>query len=197
MERQPGAEKAIRQELVGERVVLRRHRDGDAASIFEAAWESKDALSLWGHWFHPEYSIAETEQWVKTRAEAWDKGAEYAFAIEDRAGGEFIGGCGINRIDRLNLFANLGYWVRSGRAGQGIATESARLLASFAFSDLGLLRVEIVAAVGNHASQRVAQKTGARREGVLRNRLRLRSGPTDAVMFSLVPEDLAEGGGKE
>ncbi|HUT52178.1 MAG TPA: GNAT family N-acetyltransferase [bacterium] len=180
----------IRTELAGERVLLRRHRAGDAQAIFDAAWESKDALSLWGHWFHAEYSPAETEQWVNSRAEAWEKGEEYAFAIEDQMTGEFLGGCGINRIDRLNLFANLGYWVRSGRAGQGIATEATRLLASFAFTDLGLLRVEIVAAVENHASRRVALKTGARFEAVLRNRLRLRSGPTDAAMFSLIPEDI-------
>jgi ribosomal-protein-serine acetyltransferase len=185
------AKKEIRQELAGERVLLRRHRPEDARAIFDAAWESKDALLQWlWWWFHPEYSLAETEQWVSGRARAWDQGIEYAFVIEDRTTGEFHGGCGINRVDRLNLIANLGYWVRSGRAGQGIATEAARLLADFAFTDLGLVRVEIVVAVKNLASQRVAQKAGARWEAVLRNRLRLPSGPADAIMFSLIPEDM-------
>jgi ribosomal-protein-serine acetyltransferase len=184
------AKKEIRQELAGERVRLRRHRPGDARAIFDAAWESQEALLLWAHWFHPEYSLAETEQWVGSRAAAWDQGIEYAFVIEDRATGEILGGCGINRLDRWNLFANLGYWVRSGRTGQGIATEAARLLADFAFGDLGLARVEIVVAVKNLASQRVAQKAGAKWEAVLRNRLRLPSGPADAIMFSLIPEDI-------
>ena len=45
---------------------------------------------------------------------------------------------------------------------------------------------EIVIAVGNRRSQRVAEKVGALREGVLRSRLVLPSGPSDAVMYSLV-----------
>jgi len=43
-----------------------------------------------------------------------------------------------------------------------------------------------VIAVGNSRSQRVAEKIGATREGVLRSRLVLPSGPSDAVMYSLV-----------
>jgi RimJ/RimL family protein N-acetyltransferase len=44
--------------------------------------------------------------------------------------------------------------------------------------------------VDNQASQRVAQKAGATREGILRNRLISHTGIRDAVMFSLVPSDL-------
>ena len=51
-------------------------------------------------------------------------------------------------------------------------------------------RIEIVAAVGNRRSQRVAEKVGAAREGILRNRLKIGEVWHDAVMFSLVPDDL-------
>jgi ribosomal-protein-serine acetyltransferase len=47
-----------------------------------------------------------------------------------------------------------------------------------------------VAAVGNVHSQRVAEKIGATREGILRNRLTLGGKQVDAVMYSLIPEDL-------
>jgi RimJ/RimL family protein N-acetyltransferase len=59
-------------------------------------------------------------------------------------------------------------------------------VAEHAFQETDLMRLEIVCAVGNVRSQRVAEKVGALREGVLRNRLLLPSGPSDAVMFSLV-----------
>jgi ribosomal-protein-serine acetyltransferase len=39
-------------------------------------------------------------------------------------------------------------------------------------------------------SQRVAEKSGALREGVLRNRLLLHGKIHDAAMYSLTPEDL-------
>jgi RimJ/RimL family protein N-acetyltransferase len=52
-----------------------------------------------------------------------------------------------------------------------------------------LLRAEIVVAVGNTASLRAAEKSGARREGVLRNRITVGEKIFDAVMFSLTPQD--------
>jgi RimJ/RimL family protein N-acetyltransferase len=61
-----------------------------------------------------------------------------------------------------------------------------RLIADFAFRETDLLRLEIVCALGNVASQRVAERAGAVREGVLRHRLLLHGEPVDAVMYSLV-----------
>jgi RimJ/RimL family protein N-acetyltransferase len=63
-------------------------------------------------------------------------------------------------------------------------------VAKFGFAELGLQRIEILAAIPNIASQRVAEKAGAVREGVLRKRLLIRGVSQDAVMFSLVAEDL-------
>jgi ribosomal-protein-serine acetyltransferase len=82
--------------------------------------------------------------------------------------------------------------VRSRWAGRGIATASARLVAGFGFEHLGLNRVEIVAAQENVASIRVAEKAGARKEGRLRRRITVRDRIYDAVLFSLIPEELVE-----
>ena len=85
---------------------------------------------------------------------------------------------------------NLGYWVRTSATRNGIASKAARLVAQFGFEELGLHRIEIIAAIPNIASQRVAEKIGAVREAVLRKRLLIRDQSQDAVLFSLVPEDL-------
>ena len=63
--------------------------------------------------------------------------------------------------------------------------------ARFGFETLELRRVEIVVAAANVASARVAAKAGATREGVLRNRITIRGTSHDALMFSLIPSDLA------
>ena len=73
-----------------------------------------------------------------------------------------------------------------------MATAAARCLAAFGFRQLGLLRIEIVVATANTASQRVAEKLGATCEGVLRNRILVRDRVHDAVMFSLIPSDRIE-----
>jgi ribosomal-protein-serine acetyltransferase len=63
-----------------------------------------------------------------------------------------------------------------------------RLAARFGFEELKLRRIEIVVAVGNEASQRVAEKAGAKREGVLRNRLVVGDAAHDTMMNSFIPE---------
>jgi RimJ/RimL family protein N-acetyltransferase len=70
-------------------------------------------------------------------------------------------------------------------AGQGIAPRAVEQLAKWAFSQTDLHRLEIVAALGNTRSQRVAEKAGAIREGILRGRLWLHSTPHDAVLYSI------------
>ncbi|GAI29263.1 unnamed protein product, partial [marine sediment metagenome] len=71
-----------------------------------------------------------------------------------------------------------------------VASAAVRLLAQFGFKKLKLNRIEVKAAVGNKASQRVAEKIGAKREGILRNRMVVHDRVYDMVMFSLIPEDL-------
>ena len=83
----------------------------------------------------------------------------------------------------------LGYWVRTSRLRQGIATRTTLLLARFGFEQVNLNRIEIVAALENRASQGVAKKVGATREGILRHRLLLHGHAHDAVLFSLIPQD--------
>ena len=100
-----------------------------------------------------------------------------------------LGGCGLNHIDRSWNLANLVYWVRTSQTRKGIATRATRLLARFGCEVLELDRIEIVVAVGNEPSLRVAQKAGARREGVLRNRLHINGIGVEAVMHSLIPAD--------
>ncbi len=141
-------------------------------------------------WCHREYSFDESTSFVLSRKEAWQEGRDYTFVIFDVDTGDFVGGTGVNQINRVMQFGNLGHWVRSSRTGRGAATAAARLAARFGFEHLGLHRVEIVVHVENEASHRVAEKVGARREGLLRNRLLLHGEPRDAVMYSLVPADV-------
>jgi ribosomal-protein-serine acetyltransferase len=76
--------------------------------------------------------------------------------------------------------------VRTSATGHGVAAEAVRQVAAFAFGTTDLVRLEIVCAVGNEASQRVAERAGAMREGVPRHRLLLHGQSVDAVMYSLV-----------
>jgi RimJ/RimL family protein N-acetyltransferase len=57
---------------------------------------------------------------------------------------------------------------------------------------LGLERIELFAATGNPASQRVAERAGFTREAVLRAYWRRGDARQDMVAFGLLPDDRAE-----
>jgi RimJ/RimL family protein N-acetyltransferase len=123
----------------------------------------------------------------------WQVVTDREFGIFDYVSGEVLGCTGINQINQVNRFGNLGYWVRASRTGHGVASTAARLAARFGFARLGLVRLEVVPRTDNLASRRVAEKIGCRFEGVARRRLLYKGVPCDAAMYSLLAEDLAAG----
>jgi ribosomal-protein-serine acetyltransferase len=164
---------------------VRLYQQRDAEEMHVAALESVAEVYPWMVWCHSHSSLDEARQWVAVQEKLAKQGVAYEFAIFGK-GGRFLGGCGINQISTANRFANLGYWVRTSAMGRGVAPAAVRLVAEYAFRETDLIRLEIVCAVANTRSQRVAEKVGATREGVLRSRVMLPTGPSDAVMYSLV-----------
>ena len=162
-----------------------------AEEIYEAALASRQEIGQWLEWCHADYQIKDSQNFLATLPEAWARREAFGFSILDAATNRLLGSVGLNGFHALQPFANLGYWVRTDATRRGVASRATRCVAGWALRELGLRRVEIVAATGNVASQRVAEKAGARREGVLRQRLTIKGAPTDAVMFSFVAEDFA------
>ena len=176
--------------IENEGIKLRRVRPSDTESLFEAVTESISELSPWMPWCTKDYSIKESRIWCESREGAWNKKEAYDFLMIDKQEGALLGVCGLNNINEEVKLANLGYWVRSSRTGRGIASETVPMLAEFGFDNLNLNRIEIVAAEENLISQHVAEKAGALREGLLRQRLFVHGKSLDAFMFSLIPMDI-------
>ena len=170
-------------------ICLRRFDEDDVPELYAAACESLGELSASMTWCHPGYSVEDSRAFVRTSGRQWEDREHFSFAICDAEDGTFLGSAGLSHMNAVHKFANLGYWVRTSHAGRGIATAATRLLARWAFAELKLRRLEIVVAANNKPSQRVAEKAGARREGVLRQRLILGGQQLDAILYALVPLD--------
>jgi len=165
-------------------VLIRPYRLDDAQAVAEAALGSIAELQPWMPWCHPTYSLADSQSWLEIQVPAFEHGTAFEFAIIS-GDGRYLGGCGLNQIDTANHRANLGYWVRSTATRQGVASDAVRALRDWAFQTTDLIRLEIVVAVGNLPSHRVAEKVGAAREGILQRRILLYGEARDATMFSL------------
>jgi ribosomal-protein-serine acetyltransferase len=160
-------------------------RPEDAEALAAAVLESLPELIPWMEWASDAYTVDSARQWIADQPAKFESRTAFEFFIKD-ASGALLGVCGINRISAPpQRFANLGYWVRSSATGKGIAPAAVRRLAEWAFRETDLIRQEIVVAVGNERSRRVAEKAGGTFEGTLRSRLWIH-GPQDAHMYSLV-----------
>lgn len=169
-------------ELRGEGVTLRAPIEDDASTIVHAIQSSLDDLARWMPWAVPDYDIEAARGWI-----AGETGDAHRFVMVD-SNGEVVGSCGLNGISELNRSGNLGYWVRSDRAGRGLATEATRLLRRFGHDVAELHRIEVIMSVHNEASRRVAEKAGAHYEGVRRGALRLHGEFHDAHSWSFLPD---------
>ncbi|MCH7979644.1 MAG: GNAT family N-acetyltransferase [Acidobacteria bacterium] len=166
-------------------VSIRPYELTDVPALYEAARESVETVHPWLPWCHPAYTSDESRTWVERQVSTFQAGKEFNFVISSEKG-TFLGGCGLNGIDQTDRRANLGYWVRSTATGRGAATAATQLLVQWAFQNTDLIRLEVVVSTKNLASLRVAERAGAVREGILRNRLLLHGEPHDAIMLSFV-----------
>ena len=142
---------------------------------------------------HP-YTHEDAHAWFQLAAEGWQGGGLASFAIEVEGISGSVGGTGVRWLDGLDEGgAEIGYWVAEEARGMGVATAATRLAAAWAFeADPELVRLQLRADVENPASNRVAEKAGFTREGVLRaQRYNARLGRrTDFVMWSLLRGEL-------
>jgi RimJ/RimL family protein N-acetyltransferase len=162
--------------LAADGVVLRVRSDGDASWITEA------------------YNDADIAQFIvgTPQPRRWASATEAEFVIADAARDEPLGLVSLRIADGDPGLAAVGYWLRQEARGQGAATVAVQLIARWAFKELGVQRLELTTAPKNVTSQRVAERAGFTREGVLRELTPAtkNNGRRDAVLYSLLPADL-------
>lgn len=177
------------QEITDGVILIRPFHLDDAEETYRAVRESLTGLKPWMSFAYDGYSLSDSKEFIRITRARWEEGTLYAFAITEQKTGLILGGCSLSHIHPVYHLCNLGYWVRSSRHGEGIAGRATKLAARYAFEKLGLVRVEIVIAIENKASIRVAEKVGAHYEGILRNRMVVGREIYDAHMYSLIPQD--------
>jgi RimJ/RimL family protein N-acetyltransferase len=164
--------------LEDEVVTLRPFERNDVEAIVAACQDPE--IPRWTSVPSP-YTEADALAWLES-------GEEESFAVVDRSSGELLGSIGVRFPD--DGLAEVGYWVAKEARGRGVATRALVLVSAWVFERADVGRLQLRADTKNLASQRVAEKAGFVREGVLRSGLALKGERRDAVMYSLVREDL-------
>jgi len=132
------------------------------------------------------YTEADATGWIALSGERWRTGEAATFAIADPVDDSYLGG--IDLRSGPWPVGEIGYGLRADVRGRGLTARALRLIAGWGLG-LGLVRLQLSTDVENAASQRVAEKAGFTREGVLRMGLEVKGRRSDCVLFSLLPGD--------
>jgi RimJ/RimL family protein N-acetyltransferase len=161
--------------------VLRPWRESDALQVYAACQDPE--LQRWLPGLPRPYSHEDARAFV---TDGLGLGG-YQFAITEHE--QIVGSIAL-RVGKHQT-GYVGYWLARAARGRGVTTRALRRVCRFGLDDVGLERLELTTDVQNLASQRVAEKVGFQREGVLRSQLRHPDGHRrDSVMFSLLPGEL-------
>jgi len=129
--------------------------------------------------------------YLEAKRAAWADGTGASFAICDATRPDACLGHVFIERDEDDR-GSIGYWLLEDGRGKGRATRAVRLFASWALPEMRLGRLQLHTDPDNVASQRVAERAGFTREGVLRAYNGRSDGTrADAVVYSLLPQDLA------
>lgn len=168
-------------------LILRRPRMKDAADIYAYASDEKVArYVLW----EPHRSVSETRSCLRGLIRRARAGYPSSWVITLRESGRVIGTIGFIWYSVENSSAEIGYSLSADHWNRGYATQALRAVSAEAFRSLPLNRLEAQHDVRNPASGRVMQKSGFRKEGILRSRVFNKGEYVDVALYSLLRSDL-------
>jgi ribosomal-protein-alanine N-acetyltransferase len=117
-------------------------------------------------------------------------GIRWGITLKDQ--GAVIGSCGFHNSVLQHFRTEIGFELSKDHWGKGIAYEAVQAIISYGFDHLDLQRIEALIEPPNSSSQRLVEKLGFIREGLLRNYEFTCGKFDDLYMYSLLKQDFDE-----
>ncbi|GAA3102545.1 RimJ/RimL family protein N-acetyltransferase [Kribbella aluminosa] len=153
--------------LVSDGLTLRPWRRSDAAAV----WTAFDCPDIQRWHVRGLDSLDEAGDWVTQWADRWDDETAASWAVVD-GDDQPLGQVGLRNISLAEGSASLSYWVTPDARGRAVAARSVDALSAWAFGPIGFNRLNVHHSTANTASCRVAERTGFRLEGTLRQAIK-------------------------
>ncbi|MBZ6138574.1 GNAT family N-acetyltransferase [Streptomyces olivaceus] len=151
----------------GDGLLLRPWRADDAPAV-HAAFQDP-AMHQW----HARAADSEDEVrgWIAEWQRAWEGERGVQWAVADASDDRLLGRVALREVVLGDGVAEVAYWTTAAARGRGVAARATRALAQWALDGIGFQRLELLHAVANEASCRVAHKSGFAMEGTKRSAL--------------------------
>jgi RimJ/RimL family protein N-acetyltransferase len=136
------------------------------------------------------YDETDARAWLASQDPARHAGSRVELAIISAESDDLLGSIALSSVECTHGRAMVSYWVAPEARGQGVAVEAVQLLVGWALGQLGLMRLEMFIEPENVASQRVAERCGFVREGLLRSRWVSKGRRRDSVVYGRLSAQL-------
>lgn len=174
-------------QLVTERLILREFTQDDWPSVL--AYQSDPLYLRYYEWTErTPAAVQEFVQMFLAQQQAQPR-IKFQLAIVLKASGHLIGNCGIRKQSVDAYEADIGYELAPHQWGNGYATEAARAIVHFGFTDLHLHRIWSWCIAENIGSARVLAKLGMQPEGWLREKEYFKGKWWDTLLFGMLEQE--------
>ncbi len=139
------------------------------------------------------YTKKDADWYIKhcTEKHKKKKKDSYSFAIELKKDKKIIGGISLDKIDKVQGTASVGYWIAQPYWKKGYASEALNELLKLAFNKVRLRKIEADVFAGNPSSGKLLEKFGAKLEGTKRKQAKSKATGKihDAWAYGLLKEE--------
>lgn len=172
--------------IESERLTLRKLRLTDADDMFEYA--SEPAVSRFMPW-QAHHTTDDTREFIGLIRKGYEDNKKLTWAIELKRENKMIGTIDFVSWLQKRQRAEIAYTLSHHYWGQGLMLEAAEALIDFGFKEMDLIKVEAPIMLDNQQSQRLADKLGMIREGVLRKHMIIKGEFVDLAMYAVLKEE--------
>ena len=173
-------------------VTVRSVRPRDAPALKRLLKENRSWLVTWEATVPGFSGPPPVGEMIRSLLRLGRKDQAAPFVIEYR--GQLVGQVTLSGLSFGSLASGaIGYWVAESVAGKGITPLAVALVADWAFTNLGIHRVEICIRPENAASLRVVSKLGMRYEGLRRRYIHIDGDWRDHFCFAVTLDEVLGG----
>jgi len=172
--------------ITTQRLLVRRYTCDDLPDVLEFASHPSVARAT------PEIEATEAgvEKYIalQNSYQPFEQDKVFDLAIERKTDGKVMGL--LTLVCREHRQGEIGWALGVEHRGQGYATEAAQALMAYAFTTLGLQRIQADTSSGNPDSWKVMERLGMRREGRLRQATFSDGAWSDVLIYGLLANEL-------
>lgn len=172
--------------LENDRLILRPIRETDVEDIFEVF---SDSLVMKYYDILPFKDLKRAVEQVDLFINSQKEHKMVRWGIEFKENRKLIGTCGFHCINEECKKAEVGYELSRVYWNKGIMTDALQLIMKFIFSQTDVNRIEAFVEIPNIASQKLLEKIGFTKEGILRSYERCRGDLIDITIWGCLRSD--------